>query len=55
MNGFDERIIIKISDNDQIGNIIVMIIAQNKDKNITEQKAICKVELLNYIFLYKNM
>ncbi len=47
MNGFDERIIIKISDNDQIGNIIVMIIAQNKDKNITEQKAICKIELLS--------
>ncbi len=47
LNGFDERIIIKISDNDSIGNIIVIIIAKNKDKNITEQKAICKVELLS--------
>ena len=46
LNGFDERVCIMISNNDQIGNIIVMIIAQNKDKNITEQKALCKVELL---------
>ena len=47
LNGFDERVCIMISNNDAIGNIIVMIIAQNKDKNITEQKAICKVELLS--------
>ena len=36
-----------ISHNDAIGNIIVMSIAQNKDKNINEMKAICKVELLS--------
>ena len=47
LNGFDDRVCIMISNNDAIGNIIVMIIAQNKDKNITEQKAICKVELLS--------
>ena len=47
LNGFDERVCIQISNNDQIGNIIVMIIAKNKDKNITEQKAICKQELLS--------
>ena len=34
-----------ISNNDAIGNIIVMIITKNRDMNITEQKAICKVEL----------
>ncbi len=28
-------------------NIIVMIIAKNNDKNITEQKEICKQELLS--------
>ena len=47
INGFDDRVCIMISNNDAIGNIIVMSIAQNKDKNITEQKAICKVELLS--------
>ena len=47
LNGFDERVCIQISNNDQIGNIIVMIIAKNKDKNITEQKTLCKVELLS--------
>ncbi len=47
LNGFDDRVCIMISNNDAIGNIIVMIIAQNKDKNITEIKAICKIELLS--------
>ena len=47
INGFDDRVCIMISNNDAIGNIIVMLISQNKDKNITEQKAICKVELLS--------
>ena len=47
INGFDDRVCIMISNNDAIGNIIVMIIAQNKDKNINEMKAICKVELLS--------
>ena len=47
LNGFDDRVCIVISNNDAIGNIIVMIIAQNKDKNINEMKALCKVELLS--------
>ncbi len=47
LNGFDDRVCIKISNNDAIGNIIVMIIAKNSDKNITEQKEICKQELLS--------
>ena len=46
LNGFDEKVCIMISNNDAIGNIIVMSIAQYKDKNINEMKAICKVELL---------
>ena len=37
---------IMLSNNDAIGNIIVMTIAKNKDKNIIEQKEICKLELL---------
>ena len=46
LNGFDDRVCIMISNNDAIGNIIVMTIAKNKDKNIIEQKEICKLELL---------
>ena len=47
LNGFDDRVCIMISNNDAIGNIIVMTIAKNKDKNIIEQKEICKLELLS--------
>ena len=47
LSGFDDRVCIKISDNDGIGNIIIMIIAKNKDMNSTEQKEICKLELLS--------
>ena len=46
LNGFDNRVCIMISNNDAIGNIIVITIAKNKDKNIIEQKEICKLELL---------
>ena len=47
LNGFDNRVCIMISNNDAIGNIIVITIAKNKDKNIIEQKEICKLELLS--------
>ena len=47
LNGFDDRVCIMISNNDAIGNIIVMTIAKNKDKNTNEQKEICKLELLS--------
>ena len=45
LNGFDERVVIKISDSDAIANVIIML--QKKYTNITELKEAVYKELID--------
>ncbi len=47
LNGFDDRVNVKISSNDEISNVIVMIMNKNIGKTSDEIKELCKIELLN--------
>ena len=44
LNGFDERVVIKISDSDAIANVIIML--QKQYTNITELKEAVHKELI---------
>jgi hypothetical protein len=49
LNGFDDRVVIKMADNEQIGNIIFLVkqkLEDKKDYTIEEHKRLVELEML---------